>query len=67
MPCNGDEAMVAWWSCVEGEMRSSKIDSVEERSVEAGVEAEAKSEVVSRGVDSATGESGGRTGSVTRR
>jgi hypothetical protein len=61
--------MVAWWSCVEGEMRSSKIDSVEEGSVEAGVEVEAEPEpeVVSRGADSGAGESGGRTASAMRR
>jgi hypothetical protein len=55
--------MVTWWSCVEGEMRSSKIDS------ETGSDEAGDVEDISRGEsgESGSSESGGGTGSAMRR
>lgn len=55
--------MVAWWSWVEGEMRSSKIDS----DMGEGDLGEDEEALASSGADSRSGESGGGTGSVMRR
>jgi hypothetical protein len=54
--------MVTWWSCVEGEMRSSKIDS------ETGSDEAGDVEDLSREYgESGSSESGGGTGSAMRR
>jgi hypothetical protein len=51
---SGEEVVVAWWSWVEGEMRSSKIDSGTW-----GGEAGDEEVDMSRGAKSRSGEEGG--------
>jgi hypothetical protein len=58
--------MVAWWSCVEGEMRSSNTDS-ETGGGELGEEEDDAEAEGPRGAHSRSGEREGGTGSAMRR